>query len=106
MIYLGTEVSFLIPECKLSHNIIRADYEWENTRMYIQSFLSNKFGGYTLNNNIFGFWKNCGDIMVEFRVTISKDKLNELINFLQEIRKHIQEEAIYIKIGDQTYLIK
>jgi hypothetical protein len=104
MIYLGTEVSFLIPECKLLHNIW-VDCHWEGIGTYIRSFL-NKFGGYSINNRILGFWGNYDEAMVEFRVAMSKDKLNELTDFLHEIRKQIQEEAIYIKIGDQAYLTK
>jgi hypothetical protein len=78
----------------------------------IHNFLIKNYGAYTHEpSNIRGFWKQGKEIIKDrnerYEVSFSdKNKIPKLIDFLSEICGEMKEEAIYLTMGDQSYLVK
>lgn len=100
--YNGVIITFYIPSKKLNKTI----------RNKLHSFFVKNHEAYTHEtSNIKGFWLNKNNLIKDkherYEVSISKEKkIKELISFISNICKEIEEESIYLTIGKKSYLVR
>lgn len=101
-IYIGKVAVFYIPVCKLTDEV----------REKLHVFFVQNYKAYTHETSkIQGFWMN-HDILVKDdheRYEISfegKDKVKIFVDFLSEICTLIQEDSIYLTMGNHSWLVK
>jgi len=104
---LGEAAVFLLPSLKLKKRVDGAPLEEK-----VHRFLMETFGGYTAAaGNIFGYWvdrqgKDSYGEHRQFRVAIDGDgKRARLTQFLAEIGRELEEESIFMEIGNVVYLV-
>jgi len=104
---LGEPALFLLPSLKLKKRVDGAPIEEK-----VHRFLIDTFGGYTAEaGNIFGYWvdeqgKQSYGEHREFRVAIESDaKRARLTEFLTELGRELEEESIFLEIGNAVYLL-
>ena len=79
----------------------------------IHNFLMQHHGAYTVeSSNIQGFWRSeqCQAILqdenIRYEVSFDgKDHIEVFVNFLSKICALIEEEAIYLTMGNHSYLV-
>ncbi len=104
---LGRPAVFLVPSHKL-----RLPMKDQDVETCIRDFLMDKFGAFsTTMVPQFGFWRaedgrvdydECRRYEVSF---LGKEPIGDLMRLLAEICKVIEEDCIYFKAGQYTYLI-
>jgi hypothetical protein len=99
---------FLLPSLKLKEP---ATTDLSNEGR-LHTFLMDNFGGYTAQaGNIFGYWRSPGapdsyGEHREFRVSFEDTtKVALLKNFLALLARDLQEDCIYLRVGDDASLI-
>lgn len=105
---LGRSATFLLPSLKLKRP--RTDEGSLEDRVH--TFLMDNFGGYTAAaGNIFGYWKDesgkssYGEHR-QFTIALVEDsKLPSLKNFLADLSAELNEDCLYLTVGDQVVLI-
>ena len=105
---LGTAVAFLLPSLKLKEPSL----DGPSIENRLHTFLMDNFGGYTAQaGNIFGYWRdeNGHDTYGEHREfsVASPDarKLPLLKDFLARMAEELDEECIYLRIGQVAELL-
>jgi hypothetical protein len=98
---IGKMAVFYIPSSK-------AKSHQEN----VHQFLIKNFGAYTHEqSDIKGYWKKGKQIIRDknerYEVSFEgKDRISVLVDFLSKLCKKMKEEAIYLTMGDRSYLVK
>lgn len=105
---LGTTVAFLLPSLKLKEPSLKGPSVEDRLHL----FLMDNFGGYTAQaGNIFGYWRDMKgrDSYGEHRefsvASPDADKLLLLKTFLARMAEELDEECIYIRIGQVAELL-
>jgi hypothetical protein len=104
---LGETAVFLLPSLKLKKRVGGAPLEEK-----LHRFLMDTFGGYTAEaGNIFGYWvdeqgKQSYGEHRQFLVAVgSEEKTRRLTAFLAELGREMEEESIFLEIGNVVYLV-
>ena len=99
--HIGKMAVFYLPQRKLN--------KFEDK---IHEFLIANYGAYTHEeSNIRGYWKQGKEIIKDknerYEVSFAgKDRIPKLIDFLSELCGDMKEDAIYLTMGDRSYLVK
>lgn len=104
---LGRPAIFLVPSQKL-----KKKWGGERVEEIIHRYLIEKFGGYSssLVPN-FGFWRSkskkqlydeCREYEVSF---VGKERIRELARFLANVALMAGEDCIYLKTGEDSWLV-
>jgi hypothetical protein len=78
----------------------------------IHKFLIKNYGAYSRERSkIEGFWvqgkRVIGDKNEKYEVSFEgKDRIPMLVDFLAKLCKDMKEDAIYLTMGDRSYLVK
>jgi hypothetical protein len=104
---LGEAAVFLLPSLKLKKRVGGAPIEEK-----VHRFLVETFGGYTAAaGSIFGYWvdeqgqHSYGEHR-QFLVAVDGgEKTARLTRFLAEIGRELEEESIFLAIGNVVYLV-
>ena len=101
---------FYIPSHKLDDP--RFYHGTQTARSAIHEFLMHRYRAYTQSPTpVKGYWiAPCGDlthdVMERFEVSFNHEaEFDRLIEFLVELCQRLNEEAIYVTRGDQSYLV-
>lgn len=103
---LGRMAVFLIPSVKA-----RGFYsKRRNIEDKINKFLEDNYSGYTVKENVKGFWTSTGRRFygehIEYKASfIGKERIPALKKFLALIAHEINEECIYLETGEDSFLI-
>lgn len=104
--FIGQVAIFYIPTSKLDMQILQG-----TTRDLLHNFFVEHYNAYTHEiSKIQGFWVK-QDILVRdeherFEVSFDgREKVQEFVNFLSLICGLIQEDSIYLTMGNKSWLI-
>jgi len=104
---LGEAAVFLLPSLKLKKRVNGAPIEEK-----VHRFLTETFGGYTAAaGNIFGYWvdeqgKQSYGEHRQFLVAVDgQENQRRLTQFLAEIGRELEEESIFLEVGNIVYLV-
>jgi hypothetical protein len=106
---LGKMTVFYIP----SHKLDAPGREGEHTpRGWIHEFLMQHYQAYTHTPSpVKGFWLNqqqvvMHDVLERFEVSFGSEKaFHRLVTFLGELCGRLEEEAIYLTRGEESFLV-
>lgn len=107
---------FYLPVNKLELYLLNENKPHDSTpqiKDMIHNFLMEHHGAYTLeSSNIQGFWRSSQqqaillDSNVRYEVSFDgKEHIEVFVKFLSEICALIDEEAIYLTMGNSSYLV-
>lgn len=105
---LGKPFVFFVPVEKL----VISNSSGLTIETKLEKFLTDTYGGFTSEGSVhFGVWreggKNYFDQNRKYRVAIAEAAGQAtLIDFLADIAKEMNEEAIYLESGDQSWLLE
>jgi hypothetical protein len=107
---LGTMTVFYIPSHKLDDP--RFFHGTQTARSSIHEYLMHRYRAYTQTPTpVKGFWVDQAndlvhDVMERFEVSFNvEDEFERLIEFLVELCDRLEEDAIYVTRGDQSFLV-
>ena len=111
-IYIGKMAAFYIPSDKLSKKEFGEN--GDTPKDMFHDFFMKHFNAYTHEKSgIEGFWrKGKGAIVMDenerYEVSFldTKDQLEKFIKFLSKICDLLNENSIYVTIGDSSWLVK
>lgn len=110
LLHLGTMTVFYVPSHKLDDP--RFYHGTQTARSSIHEYLMHRYRAYTQTPTpVKGFWVDpmqelVHDVMERFEVSFSNEQeFDRLIEFLVELCERLQEEAIYVTRGDESYLV-
>lgn len=98
---LGPMANFLLPSLKLRQRELQRE---------VEDTLLEKFGGFTVTSGaISGYWLDeHGDPMYgehqEYKVAV-RERADELKSYLAELCRKLDEDCIYLEVGDSAYFI-
>lgn len=82
------------------------------TRIRVEKFLLDHFRGYTCQDvSTSGAWRSDNDEVVfdsnvRFEVSFAgKDRIPELVRFLREVCRDLDQDAIYLTMGEDSFLV-
>ena len=111
LIPLGTMTIFYVPSHKLDDS--RFFQGSQTARSVIHDFLMNSFRAYTQTPTpVKGFWVDHEDtlhhdVMERFEVSFdSEEDFDEIIGFLVEMCRTLNEDSIYVTRGDRSFLVR
>jgi hypothetical protein len=99
--HIGKTAVFYVPAEKLNEKI----------RLKIHDFLVDNYNAYTHEvSEIKGYWSDKNELIKDeherYEVSFSGDEnLKNFIFFISEICNEAKEESIYLKIGEESYLV-
>ena len=109
--YLGKMTVFYIPSHKLDD--ARFYHGTQTARSSIHEFMMHRYRAYTQTPTpVKGFWVGhdeqlVHDVMERFEVSFSvEEEFQRLIEFLAEMCDRLDEAAIYVTRGDESYLVE
>jgi len=111
LVPLGRTATFYVPAEKMDDPMFGQDGRTA-TQLFDEFFLQH-FGGLTHEESkIRGQWtspdgqKVFTDLHQRYEVTFSgKKKSREFVNFLSDMCRLLQEESIYVTMGDRSWLV-
>ncbi|MFK8111768.1 MAG: hypothetical protein AB8B91_06185 [Rubripirellula sp.] len=110
LMHLGTMTVFYVPSHKLDDP--RFYHGTQTARSTIHEFLMHRYRAYTqAPTPVKGFWVDPAqdlvhDVMERFEVSFGvEEEFDRLIEFLVELCERLQEDAIYVTRGDESYLV-
>lgn len=103
--YIGHMAIFYIPMAKLDAS--------PNLDVSLHEFLMENYGAYTKAvAPVKGFWRSVGskkiflDVNYEYKVSYEgKDRIPAFVEFLADICKKLEEEALYLEMGYMSYIV-
>jgi len=108
---LGKVTVFYVPSHKLDHP--RHSRNSLTARQGIHEFLMSRYNAYTQTPTpVRGYWaapdgELFHDVMERFEVSFgSESEFDRLINFLAELCKRLDEQAIYVTRGERSFLVQ
>jgi hypothetical protein len=112
LVPLGRTATFYVPAQKMNDSAFGRDGRTA-TQLFDDFFLSH-FGGLTHEESkIRGQWtspdgqKVFTDLHERYEVTFSgKRKSREFVDFLSDMCRLLQEDSIYVTMGDRSWLVK
>lgn len=97
---IGKAATFYLPSRKLNDAV----------RSMIHDFFVEKYSAYTHeSSDIKGYWTSGENLIKDeherYEISLGKDNLASLIDFLSELADQTNEDAIYLTIGNESYLV-
>ena len=110
--HVGTVVVFYIPKYKL--NNIKFGFDGKSPKKMFQEFFLTNFSGFTLSTeDSKGFWRSdknmpiVKDDNIRYEISIEgHENIAKVVNFLSTMCKFMKEDAIYVVVGEESFLVK
>lgn len=110
LMHIGQVAVFYVPRMKR----FECYHLGQSVHSAIHEFLIENFDAYTVENsgNADGYWRRnkneslCHDMSARYEVSFAgKDKIPAFVDFLSAICRAMGEEAIYLTMGRNSYLV-
>ncbi len=99
---IGRMAHILVPITKIDNRLGN-----HTVREVLYNFFSKEFGGFTEAPLTWGFWNGKREAHVEFTVSFEgKHRIPDLFKFLGEICRGMEEECLYLEMGEDAYLVE
>ena len=97
---IGKAATFYLPSKKLSDVV----------RTMIHDFFVKKYSAYTHeSSDIKGYWTSGGNLIKDeherYEISLGKEEMASLVDFLAELAEHTNEDSIYLTVGNESYLV-
>jgi hypothetical protein len=98
---IGKTAIFYLPSNKLN----------DGTRKMLHDFFVGKYNAYTHeSSDIKGYWVSGGELIRDeherYEISLmGKENFMALVDFLAELAQAVEEDSIYLAIGEESYLI-
>jgi len=97
---IGKAATFYLPSKKLN----------EVVREMIHDFFVKKYSAYTHeSSDIKGYWTSDGNLIRDqherYEISLGKEDLASLVDFLADLAEHTNEDSIYLTVGHESYLV-